>query len=1042
MKRILVIDCERVRIGIQTHTMLNAGMHMTNSFLKTALVAGLVLSTCVFTAFGDELPKSDAGNRDVVNSPLSPRESLKYLKLAPGLRLELVAAEPQVIDPVAIAFDEAGRIWVVEMTDYPSGPKPGEAPRSRVRVLEDQDGDGRFETARTFVDHLLFATGLQLWKGGVFVTLAGKVMYFRDTTGDGRADVKETWFTGFAQMNEQLRANHPTLALDNRIYIANGLRNGIITGRPGKKGTPATAVSISGRDFRFDPLTDHYDAVTGSGQFGLTFDDFGNRFICTNRNPTKHIVLKRRYIDRNPLLSVPAATYDISPPASAATVFPLSRNWTHYSNHLGQITAACGLLVYRGDALPAEFARNVFVCEPPGNLIHRRILKADGATFQTRRAREGVEFLASPDDWFRPVNLTIGPDGALYVVDMYRAVVEHPHWLPEDLSRKLPLNAGNDRGRIYRIVSADSNAAASRAGNSTPQLSHASGQQLVKLLEHSNCWQHETAARLIYERQDKSVHRDLAKLVRHGQSAVSRVHALWALEGLGQLTMRDVQAAVADSDTRVREQGVVLSERWLDMSTELRQCVMKLSTDSDARLRFQVAMSLGQATPDSTINAVLQRIALHEEADSWTRSAVLSSIGGNSSQMLLAIIATITSAGRMPTEAERGLARDVAHLVGAHRKDREIRMTVAAAVSDGTDALRRRFQLTILTELARGLVWRNGSFAETLDAIVKENPSVGKQLIALLTDIAETAIDRKQEENYRCQCVELLRFVGYSRARDVLIRLVRSEDSQKLRLLAIDVVSAYDDPGIGRILLTGFQSQTPLIRSAVLDAMLSDPGRVRLLLAEFAASKIALSELNPTAVRRLVEHPNAEISKESRRLLADAIPANRQKVIAEYQEALKRAGEAARGRLVFTKNCAQCHRIGQIGVTVGPYIGDFTLKPNVRSNPPVILESILNPNRAIDSNYVSYTVVTNSGKIHIGIIAQETGTSVTLKQEKNKSLTILRDDIDAIRSNRTSLMPEGFEKNISVEQMADLIAFLCDWRFLDGLVPLDQAAKE
>ena len=982
-----------------------------------------------------------------VNSPLSPEESFKHLKLAPGLRIELVAAEPQVIDPVAIAFDEDGRMWVVEMTDYPNGPGPGEAPKSRVRVLEDRNGDGRFETSRTFVDQLLFATGLQLWKGGVFVTLAGKVMYFRDTTGDGKADVRQTWFTGFAQKNEQLRANHPTLGLDNKIYIANGLRDGTIVGRPTSDGKPPKPVSISGRDFRFNPRTGHYDAVTGRGQFGLTFDDFGNRFVCTNRNATKHIVLKRRYIDRNPLQAVPAATYDVCPSGTEGVVFPLSRNWTHYSDHAGQITAACGVLVYRGDALPAEYAGNVFICEPPGNLVHRRMLTPQGATFGSRRVRKGVEFLASPDDWFRPVNLTIGPDGALYVVDMYRAVVEHPHWLPEDLSQKLPLNAGNDRGRIYRIVSANSRSRPP-GGTSTREvpsgrrnrLSKASSQRLVQLLEHPNSWQRETAARLLYERQDKSVRPKLQALVRKGRTATARVHALWALNGLGLLTREMTLDAIDDPDPRVREQAVLLSERWLDTSSSLRRKVIAFSADPDARLRFQVALSLGQAKADTEITDALKRIALHKDADSWTRSAVLSSVRDHSSQMLLELLADGRTNDRGVSEAVKSLVADLTHLVGARRDSEEIQDTIKAIVvpNKKEHPIPRAVQRVVLTELGRGVTWRNGSFAETLNGVTKQNGPLGRRLTRLLSEFAETAQDKRQSAATRRQCIELLRFVGFQRAGDALIKLVQSESSQKLRLQAIDALSSYDNPKIGRVLLADFRSQTPTIRSAVLDAMLSDAQRTRLLLAAFADKRIAISELSPTTVQRLLNHQDKKIRQQARQLLAGAIPANRQKVLKNYQPALSLNGDAARGRFVFEKNCTECHRIGRIGVDVGPYIGDFPLKPNVRTNPVVILESILNPNRAIDANYLSYSIVTNSGKVHTGVIAQETATSVTLKQAKNKTVTVLRDNIEQLRSNGISLMPEGFEKNITVEQMADLIAFLRDWRFLDNLVPLDR----
>ena len=254
------------------------------------------------------------------------------------------------------------------------------------------------------------------------------------------------------------------------------------------------------------------------------------------------------------------------------------------------------------------------------------------------------------------------------------------------------------------------------------------------------------------------------------------------------------------------------------------------------------------------------------------------------------------------------------------------------------------------------------------------------------------------------------------------------------------VASSYDDPRISRVLLADFASQTPVVRRAVVDAMLSNRGRVRILLGELEAKNIAITELSPAAVQQLVRDPDPDVSDLAKRVLGDMVPANRQKIISEYQGALTTRGDVQRGRKIFSKNCSECHRIGDLGVAVGPYIGDFTQKPNVRNNAYVILESILNPNRAIDANYMSYTIVTTAGNVLTGIVAQETGVSVTLQQSKGKRQTVLRRDIELIRSNQTSLMPEGFEKNISLTQMADLIAFLKEWRFLDNRVPLEESS--
>ncbi|MGH7140908.1 MAG: PVC-type heme-binding CxxCH protein, partial [Pirellulales bacterium] len=449
--------------------------------------------TFLLLTIGSTLAATEHTQTDAVKSPLAPEASVGHFKLPPGVKIELAAAEPEVIDPVAVRFDEDGRMWVVEMRDYPNGPASGERPLSRVKVLEDIDGDGRFETARLFADQLLFATGVQPWHGGVIVTYSGRIDWMKDTDGDGRADLREHWFTGFAEENPQLRANHPRFALDNFIYVANGLRGGMVTSTWART---RREVSISGRDFRFEPLRGDCGAVSGNGQFGMTFDDYGNRFICSNRNPLMHVVLDERYLARNPLLAVPAVVNDVAAAGDNSHIFPISQAWTTSILHAGQFTAACGAEFYRGDALPERFFGCGFTCEPTGNLVHCETVEPAGATFVGRPEREGVEFLATADSWFRPVNLQTGPDGALYVVDMYRAVIEHPQFVPDELKQRPDLRDGDDRGRIYRLVAegASKRPAMSKLGDVGPE-------KLAPLLAHRNPWYRNTAARLLYEHQ-------------------------------------------------------------------------------------------------------------------------------------------------------------------------------------------------------------------------------------------------------------------------------------------------------------------------------------------------------------------------------------------------------------------------------------------------------------------------------------------------------------------------------------------------------------
>ena len=274
----------------------------------------------------------DAADPPAVKSPLSTDEALKSFVLASSeLKVELVAGEPEVIDPVAIAFGADGSMWVVEMRDYPYGPKPGsqEKPKSRIKRLFDHNHDGRYETATVFVDELLFATGVLPWKDGIIVTLAGEITFFADRDGDGKAEFRETWFQGFSQENSQLRANHPTFGPDGFIYVANGLRGGTIVAAKAEWRDKALPLPLAGFDFRFNPLTGEYGAVSGHGQFGLCFDDYGNRFICSNRNPVQHVVLEDYYTKRNPFFAVKSTklSFPMGPRFSAIHLTELKSFW-------------------------------------------------------------------------------------------------------------------------------------------------------------------------------------------------------------------------------------------------------------------------------------------------------------------------------------------------------------------------------------------------------------------------------------------------------------------------------------------------------------------------------------------------------------------------------------------------------------------------------------------------------------------------------------------------------------------------------------------
>src|ERR1051325_3904873 len=382
--------------------------------------------------------------------PKSPQESLACIRTREGLQVELGAAEPLIVDPVAIDWGPDGKLWVVEMRDYPMGMDGNWKPGSRIKFLEDTNGDGVYDKATVFLDNLPFATGVTAWRKGALVCTAPDVLYAECTKGTGYADRVEKLFTGFATGNYQARVNSLSLGLDNWIYGANGLLGGVIKGQ-----ARPIEVDIRGRDFRVNPDTGVFEPESGLTQQGRARDDWGEWFGCDNSTAAWHYPIHDYYLRRNPYVVAPTPRIAIAAGANGNLLYPISRTLERFNNpaSVNRVTSGCGIGVCRDSLFGDQFYGNLFLCEPVHNLVHRMVLEPDGLTFKAVRAanEQKSEFLASRDNWFRPVQMRTGPDGAIWVVDMYRFVIEHPRWIPPERLAKLDPRAGDDKGRIYRV---------------------------------------------------------------------------------------------------------------------------------------------------------------------------------------------------------------------------------------------------------------------------------------------------------------------------------------------------------------------------------------------------------------------------------------------------------------------------------------------------------------------------------------------------------------------------------------------------------------
>lgn len=493
-------------------------------------------------------------------APMPPEESLRALQLKAGFRAELVAHEPLVQDPVFVDWDARGRMWVVEMGDYPFAPgettkdgkvgqqKVSELQSGRIKILEDTDGDGHYDKATLFLDGLTHPTGLAPWRNGVFVAAIPDIIFAEDTDGDGKCDQREPWFSGFTAGNPQHLVNGFCWGLDGWLYGANGDSGGDITCvKTGKK------VALGTNDFRFHPQTGEFEIEAGRTQCGKWRDDWGNWFGNNNSAWGWHYWLPMAHLAQNPALSVRSMRELLNDDKRVFPVSPPLRrfNWAAATNTL---TSGCNAMPYRDRVFGGDGRDALFICEPANNLVHREVLDYSKAPITSRRHAHDSEseFLASRDNWCRPVMARTGPDGALYVVDMYRLVLEHPEWIPAEMCRYMDLRAGEDKGRIYRISKTErSDASASFRGRMP--FDRAGVRDLVEALRASNGWVRDTAQRLLIEREEREA---VASLLALGNDAAvspeSRIQALFTARLLGGIGAGQLVAALRPLYPRVR----------------------------------------------------------------------------------------------------------------------------------------------------------------------------------------------------------------------------------------------------------------------------------------------------------------------------------------------------------------------------------------------------------------------------------------------------------------------------------------------------------
>jgi putative membrane-bound dehydrogenase-like protein len=956
----------------------------------------------------------------------------------PDIAIHLWAAEPLVVDPVALSFAANGDCYVVEMRDYPYGIGPDRRPGGTIRRLRDTDGDGRADEAVVFAEDLSFPTSVLAWREGVLLCAPPHVLFLADTDGDGRADRRETVVEGLDLGVTDSNANSLRFGIDGMIHAANG-GNG---GRVRCAGTGGEPLDLRGADFAFSPDTREIRRTyrTGGG-FGLVDDAAGHSFTTYNLDHLQERIVPigqdERAIDVEPV----AGTASISDHGESARLFPVSTAATrpNHPEQAGRFSAAGGMGFIDGLPFSPRLARSVLVCDVVCNVIHRDLLVEDGPVFRGTRAAEesATEFIAARDPACRPVGLEPGPAGALYLIDMQRDTIEHPDYIPKSVLAKLDVRAGSDRGRIYRVVPRDGLPARFE------RLDRAAPETLVGELSASGRWRRDTAHRLLVSEHPQAATGALQAAAASATLPEARLRAWRILAATGRLADGDVRRAAADPHEDVRETAVALAANAAQRHAD---CLVELLDDEHARVRFAAALVL-DGIEASGKAAALGRMLARDMRHAWSVRAVALAADDHAPRLLAAAWEMADEGGETGQsgagrpQAIRALAfASAAGDAAARRADLAAWLdrvdwhgaapTAAAALADGLAAgwRRRPESIPAAESLAAALArWAEarlpGTATGLLDLATLRDlgipPALADTIAAARDQIARPT--RSETIGEKVAAIDLLARTPGEEAVQPLLDLLVAPEPGEVQRAAVEALRQRRVADLAQRLVVAWPRLAPAIRPAVVGLLVSDRRSRESLLEALESGSVRLGELNLDLEQRraMLRWTDPAVAARAAALFTDDEYGDRKAIVGEWLARLPAEGDAESGREMFRARCATCHAARGVGHRVGP-----DLEALSHRSVEDLATHVLDPNMAINPGYVSCVVETSDGRAYTGLLSGETADAVTVLQPEGKGITIPRREIDEFRTLATSLMPEGLEKEMTPQQLRDLIAFL------------------
>lgn len=993
--------------------MQNSWRHWLRHSAKQAVgrsprrVAVAVLACTLTHSVAAQPPKS-------VSRPLPIEAAQRSFRVAePNLAIELVISEPRVVNPVAVTWDADSHLYVLEVTGYGT-----EQPKGRVKRLVDFDGDWLYDRGSYYARDLDWPRAMLPWRDGLLVYAGSDIIYLRDTNDDGEADERRVVLTGLGEPEGRgLPTGGLVRGLDNWIYaVAN--RAGVRVQRPD---AADSAVDVPNYVFRFQPDTNRCEPVAGGGAVGMTFDDWGHRFVSISDALPVSLVAIERQFEQKRGASV-SNVVDTIPATDSARLFPTSLASRRWNAARGEyLQAASSLEVFRGNRLTPRCLGSLFVCQPEGNLLHSRTLRSEGATLISERSDQGREFLSSTDPCFRPVQAATGPDGHLYVVDFYRPTLERPAG-DDATSSKVDFSMGEQYGRIWRIVKRERlgafrpDAPQAEPHPARARLNFVDNLPLVHLLQHANGWWRDTAQRLLIERNARDMEPQLRALVEQPGNVRARVHAMWTLEGLGLLSDASLVVVLNEFHPYLVANAVRLAEPRLENSPELRAAVLARARDRLARVRFQVALAAAPLSGDD-VQLAITGLLQGPVDDPLFRSVLLSATAQRPWQYLELATADDPTWFSFPTTPRLDLLRGIARQVGLHNKDTEV-STMLNELGSSPEGIGVT-HLALLDGLQQGLAESNRSLAEMMASPTGELSEGLKAIVPVVQYGQGVASDTTLDAASRAYGIAVLPLAGRAASAELMLRLLDQSPADALAVAALRSLiqipaTTYIDPT-----LASWPKLSPVAREELVAALLASPDRIRYLVAAVEKGTIPPSELDGAAQYALAHLPDANLRS---RALA-TLPKASSKSDASWEKKFAAVDTAnadrAAGAATFAKNCQSCHQLMQFGTGIGPGLDEVGA-----ASPAMLREMILRPNHLVAPRFDVRVGITSNGAVVLGRLRFRTPERVGLGRTDGRIQTIETNELASLEATHTGFMPTHWETALSPEQLAQLVEFL------------------